>query len=115
MENPSSTVNTFVSATRNTFLLSSISVASFTAGFRNKNLRLGLYCAIGIMLLSIWNSVISCKMFQKYIAAASKHEKIMAHPASDPVSWNRYLMLVKAYAAIEVIVVMAMITYTLLY
>jgi hypothetical protein len=67
------------------------------------------------MLLSIWNSVVSYKMFERYIAAASKHEKIMAHPASDPVSWNRYLILIKAYTAIEVVVVMAMIIYTLMY
>jgi hypothetical protein len=100
MENPSSTVNTFVSATRNTFLI--VSIAAFTAGFRNKNLRLALYCAICIMLLSIWNSVVSYKMFERYIAAASS-EKIMAHP---PVSWNRYLILIKAYTAIEVVVVM---------
>jgi hypothetical protein len=35
-------------------------------------------------------------------------------PASDPVSWNRYLILIKAYTAIEV-VVMAMVIYTLMY
>jgi hypothetical protein len=34
--------------------------------------------------------------------------------ASDPVSWNRYLILIKAYTAIEV-VVMAMVIYTLMY
>jgi hypothetical protein len=65
------------------------------------------------MLLSIWNSVVSYKMFERYIAAASKHEK--SHPASDPVSWNRYLILIKAYTAIEVVVVMAMVIYTLMY
>jgi hypothetical protein len=64
------------------------------------------------MLLSIWNSVVSYKMFERYIAAASKHENHGA-PASDPVSWNRYLILIKAYTAIEV--VMAMIIYTLMY
>jgi hypothetical protein len=64
------------------------------------------------MLLSIWNSVVSYKMFERYIAAASKTRK---HPASDPVSWNRYLILIKAYTAIEVVVVMAMVIYTLMY
>jgi hypothetical protein len=81
---------------------------------RNKK-RLALYCRICIMLLSIWNSVVSYKMFERYIAAASKNEKIMAHPASDPVSWNRYIILIKAYTAIEVVVVMAMVIYTLMY
>jgi hypothetical protein len=65
------------------------------------------------MLLSIWNSVVSYKMFERYIAAASKHEKSWQHH-SDPVSWNRYLILIKAYTAIEV-VVMAMVIYTLMY
>jgi hypothetical protein len=65
------------------------------------------------MLLSIWNSVVSYKMFERYIAAASK--KNHGAPASDPVSWNRYLILIKAYTAIEVVVVMAMVIYTLMY
>jgi Mn2+/Fe2+ NRAMP family transporter len=54
---------------------------------------------------------VSYKMFERYIAAAQSTRKSW-HPASDPVSWNRYLILIKAYTAIEVVVVMAMVIYT---
>jgi hypothetical protein len=111
MENPSSTVNTFISAMRNTYLLSSISVASFTAGYKNKHLRVAVYCAIGIMMLSIWNSLVSYKMFKRYVARAEASDEIMAHPATDVLSWNQYLLQIRVFMIIAVIAVVAMAMY----
>jgi len=60
------------------------------------------------MMLSIWNSLVSYKMFKRYVAKAEASDEIMAHPASDLVSWNQYLLQIRVFMIIAVIAVIAM-------
>jgi hypothetical protein len=45
---------------------------------------------MSIRMLSIWNSLVSYKMFQT-VCGESREAIIMAHPATDVLSWNQYL------------------------
>lgn len=107
---PSASVNTYVSATRNTYLLSSISLACFTAA-ETKNIPALTPCAFVVLILAIVNGCTSVAMFERFVRRVRATEDMVTHPATDFHSWGMYVVQLKAYLCVLVLALVAMILF----
>ena len=111
-QSPSSSVNTYISASRNTFLLSSIALACFTTA-KAKNFTALIPCALVALVLAIANGCISINMFEKFVRKVRGASDMVSHPATDFEAWNSYIVQLKVYVCMLTLVLVAMVFLTL--
>lgn len=100
-DNPSATVNTFLSASRNTFLLSSVATATYVAGTRVElaPLRWLALAAVGSALCIAAGAI---RSFTAYADAVENHPSMKAtraHAATDLIGWRLHIVALWVYIA----------------
>jgi hypothetical protein len=107
MQDPSSTINTFASVSRNAFLLTSVAVAMFAAASKDRTLWWMRNAAAAVFLVAMWIGYSAHAWFVAYIARVRADKAVLAHPATDVAAWEAYAQQLRAFLYISVVALAA--------